>query len=457
MSAAGSPRGRPTRAAARRLFRVLAQGLESERWRLELWDGSAAGEGSAPQFVLRFTSRAGLDRLIGDLPERGFGRAYVEGSLEIEGLHAFLCQANHLRTGSLARLVPRLLGAALAVGARPDPRSLPVEARLRGRLHSRLRDRQAIRHHYDQPASFYRLFLGRTMTYSCAYFAEPGMDLDAAQEAKNELVCRKLRLRPGEHLLDIGCGWGGLVFQAAQRWGVRAVGITTSPAQASWARERAAQLGLQGRAEIRLADWRDPLSEEFDAVASVGMVEHVGPRGMPGYSQTVLRLLRPGGRALIHGITTRPGDRGSGPFIARFVFPDGQIQEVGRMVTALQTAGLEVRDVESLREHYARTLERWVEGLERSWEEAVGIVGPQRARVWKLYMSGSRVGFELGGVAVHQILAVRQGADGRSGLPLTRADWYRPRSEPASDGEGAAGAASPRRRKLATPLPSTRV
>jgi cyclopropane-fatty-acyl-phospholipid synthase len=446
-----APRMPTSPGAARRLFGVLAEGLGSEGWRLELWDGSADGEASAPQFVLRFTSRAGLDRLIGDLPERGFGRAYVEGSLEIEGLHAFLCQAHHLQTRTVARLVPRLLAAALAIGARPDPRPLPVEARLRGRLHSRLRDRAAIRHHYDQPASFYRLFLGRTMTYSCAYFAEPGMDLDTAQEAKNDLVCRKLRLSQGERLLDIGCGWGGLVFHAAQRWGVRAVGITTSPAQASWARQRAAELGLEGRAEIRLADWRDPLGEEFDAVASIGMVEHVGPKGMPSYSATVQRLLRPGGRALIHGITTRPGDRGSGPFITSFVFPDGRLQEVGRMVSALQTAGLEVRDVESLREHYAMTLRRWVEGLERSWEEAVRIAGAQRARVWKLYMSGSRASFELGSIAIHQILAVRQGPQGASGLPLTRADWYRTDADANGARRRPAGAPGHPRRAGARP------
>jgi cyclopropane-fatty-acyl-phospholipid synthase len=453
MSDASIPRGQLS-AAARRLYGVLTEGLGSEGWRLELWDGSAAGEAAAPQFVLRFRSRAGLDRLIGDLPERGFGRAYVEGSLEIEGLHAFLREADHLRPRTIARLVPRLLAAALAMGARPDPRDLPVEARLRGRLHSRLRDREAIRHHYDQPASFYRLFLGRTMTYSCAYFAEPGMDLDAAQEAKNDLVCRKLRLRPGERLLDIGCGWGGLVVQAAQRWGARAVGITTSPAQAAWAGERVAELGLEGRAEIRLADWRDGLGEDFDAVASVGMVEHVGPEGMPRYSETVRSLLRPGGRALIHGITARPEARGSGPFMATFVFPDGRLQEVGRMVTALQTAGLEVRDVESLREHYAMTLARWLEGLETSWEEAVRIVGAQRARVWKLYMSGSRAGFELGSVAVHQILAVRQGVGGASGLPLTRADWYIPATRSAADGARSPGGEAPRHRRRAEPRPS---
>jgi cyclopropane-fatty-acyl-phospholipid synthase len=373
-------------------------------------------------------SRKALDRLIGDLPERAFGRAYVEGSLEIENLHAFLEHVTNLSMVRVARVLPRLATTALALGARPDPRTLPVEARLRGRLHSRGRDQDAIRHHYDQPPEFYRLFLGRTLTYSCAYFATPDTDLDTAQEAKLDLVCRKLRLRPGERLLDIGCGWGSLVLHAAERWGVQAVGITASPRQAEWAARTLRERGLEGRAEVRLADYRDPLEGGFDAVASVGMVEHVGRREMPEYCAAVRRLLRPEGRALIHGITNRPGAGGNGAFLNSFVFPDGQLQEAGAMVTSLQASGLEVRDVESLREHYALTLRDWVDRLEAGWAEAVRLVGIQRARVWKLYMSGSRLGFEMGAVAVHQVLAVRQGARGESGVPLTRADWYRERS-----------------------------
>ena len=379
-----------------------------------------------PRFVLRLKSRKALDRLIGDLPDRGFGRAYVEGSLEVEGLYSFLGHVNDLSMGRLARIVPRIAIAALALGARPDPRGLPVEARLRGRLHSRLRDRAAIRHHYDQPPEFYRLFLGRTLTYSCAYFATPDTDLDTAQEAKLELVCRKLRLQPGERLLDIGCGWGSLVFHAAEHWGVEALGITASPRQAEWAAREVRERGLEGRAEVRLADYRDDLGREFDAVASVGMVEHVGRRGMAGYCDTVRRLLRPEGRALIHGITNQPGKSGIGAFLNSFVFPDGELQEAGGMVTALQASGLEVRDVESLREHYALTLSNWVERLEAGWAEAVRLAGVERARVWRLYMSGSRVGFEQGSIAVHQMLAVRQGEDGESRIPLSRADWYVP-------------------------------
>ena len=414
----------PDPGATRRLFTILSSVWGTDRWWLQMWDGSGTGEPEMPRFVLHLRSRRALDRLVSDLPDRGFGRAYVEGSLDVDGLYAFLAHVNDLAMGRVARLLPRLVATALALGARPDRRGLPVEAHLRGRLHSRARDREAIRHHYDQPPEFYRLFLGRTLTYSCAYFATPDTDLDTAQEAKLELVCRKLRLQPGERLLDIGCGWGSLVFHAAEQWGVHAVGITASPRQAEWAAQQLRQRGLEGRAEVRLADYRDPLEGEFDAVASVGMVEHVGRRRMPGYCEAVRRLLRPEGRALIHGITTRPGTQGIGAFLNSFVFPDGQLQEAGTMVTALQAGGLEVRDVESLREHYALTLRNWVERLEADWDEAVLLVGVQRARVWKLYMSGSQVGFEQGSIAVHQILAVRQGTAGESGIPLTRADWY---------------------------------
>ncbi len=423
-----NPNDGPDRGAVHRLFTLLSTVWGTEWWRMEMWDGTAVGDSTSPLFILHMNSRKALDRLIGDLPERAFGRAYVEGSLEIENLHAFLEHVTNLSMVRVARVLPRLATTALALGARPDPRTLPVEARLRGRLHSRGRDQDAIRHHYDQPPEFYRLFLGRTLTYSCAYFATPDTDLDTAQEAKLDLVCRKLRLRPGERLLDIGCGWGSLVLHAAERWGVQAVGITASPRQAEWAARTLRERGLEGRAEVRLADYRDPLEGGFDAVASVGMVEHVGRREMPEYCAAVRRLLRPEGRALIHGITNRPGAGGNGAFLNSFVFPDGQLQEAGAMVTSLQASGLEVRDVESLREHYALTLRDWVDRLEAGWAEAVRLVGIQRARVWKLYMSGSRLGFEMGAVAVHQVLAVRQGARGESGVPLTRADWYRERS-----------------------------
>ena len=419
-----NPNDGPDRGAVHRLFTLLSTVWGTEWWRMEMWDGTAVGDSTSPLFILHMNSRKALDRLIGDLPERAFGRAYVEGSLEIENLHAFLEHVTNLSMVRVARVLPRLATTALALGARPDPRTLPVEARLRGRLHSRGRDQDAIRHHYDQPPEFYRLFLGRTLTYSCAYFATPDTDLDTAQEAKLDLVCRKLRLRPGERLLDIGCGWGSLVLHAAERWGVQAVGITASPRQAEWAARTLRERGLEGRAEVRLADYRDGLDREFDAIASVGMVEHVGHQAMAGYCDAVRGLLRPEGRALIHGITNRPGKSGIGAFLNSFVFPDGELQEAGAMVTALQASGLEVRDVESLREHYALTLHNWVERLEAGWDEAVALVGPERARVWKLYMTGSQVGFEQGSIAVHQMLAVRQGSRGTSGVPLTRADWY---------------------------------
>lgn len=408
-------------AAGARLHRVLAEGLQLPTLRLELWDGSVFGPPDG--VTLRFRSRRGLDHLIGDHPERGFGRAYAEGEVEVEPLTPFLEAATELHSTRLLRLLPPLVNAAWALGARPDLHRTAVEAHLRGLRHTRDRDRSAVRHHYDLPAEFYALWLDPTMTYSCAYFRSPAQSLAEAQIEKLDLVCRKLRLRPGERLLDIGSGWGSLVLRAAERWGVHAVGVTTSPAQAERARAAVAEQGLGGRVEIRLADYRELRGESFDAVASVGMVEHVGRRHMAEYCGLIHRLLRPGGRALVHGITTRPGESGIDPFISAFVFPDGQLQEVGSMVTHLQEAGLEVRDVESLREHYALTLSRWRDAFEAHRDDAAALAGEERTRIWRLYLAACEVSFRLGGTSVHQILTVRPDR-GRSGLPLRREDWY---------------------------------
>jgi cyclopropane-fatty-acyl-phospholipid synthase len=371
-------------------------------------------------------SRRALDLLIGDLPERGFGRAYTSGELDIDPLGPFL---SALAGSSPARLLAgwaRLVTAAVALGAKPA-RSRPgdAEAHLRGRRHSRVRDAAAVRHHYDLPAEFYALFLDSTLTYSCAYFDSAGADLESAQQAKLDMVCRKLRLRPGEHLLDIGCGWGSLVLHAVQHYGVHGVGITLSPRQVQTARHRAAALELGTRAAFRLADYREIGEERFDAVASIGMIEHVG-RGLLGtYSRSIHRALRPTGRALVHGITCRPGDSvGRASFLNAFVFPDAELEDLNSVVRSLEVAHLEVRDVESLREHYALTLHHWLERLERNWEAAVRIAGAHRARVWRLYMSAAELSFRAGDIAVHQTLTVRAAPDGVSGLPLTRAAWY---------------------------------
>jgi cyclopropane-fatty-acyl-phospholipid synthase len=409
--------------AGRSLHQALTQLIGVDDWRLRLWDGSEHG-GADARFVVTLHSRRALDRLLGALPERGFGRAYVEGEIDVEPLARLFDSVQAVPVRQAATALPTLLRAALALGARPDRRPAGAEAHLSGRRHTPSRDAAAIRHHYDLPPTFYRLFLGETMTYSCGYFTDAGADIDSAQHAKLELVCRKLRLRPGERLLDVGCGFGSLVMHAAVHHGVEATGVTLSPAQATWAQRRVAERGLAGRVSIRLADYRDDLGGPYDAIASVGMVEHVGRRRMRRFVQALREALREGGRLLLHGISTWPHDPGASRLIDAFVFPDGELQDVGSMVTALQEARLEVRDVESLREHYMLTIERWLAALSDRRQEAVHLVGEQRARLWHLYLTASAASFRASDVNLHQILAVRADATGRSGLPLTRSDWY---------------------------------
>ncbi len=390
------------------------------------YDGSRAGPRDAPA-TIDVRRPDALRRMLTTPGQLGMSRAYVAGDLEVVGdIYAVLALQERLTglrpgRGQLADLA-RLLRVPGAVG-RPLPPP-PEEARLKGRRHSRRRDASAVTHHYDVSNEFYRLVLGPSMTYSCAVWSDPDVGLEAAQDAKHELVCRKLGLRPGMRLLDVGCGWGGLVLHAAREHGVSATGITLSPEQAELAHERVREAGLADRVEIRLQDYRDVPDGPYDAVASVGMVEHVGEGNLPTYFSTLHALLAPGGRLLNHGIATPAGrtamkdPRG---FIQRYVFPDGELPEIGTVVRTAQHAGLEVRHVENLREHYALTLRAWVANLEGDHDRAVALVGPARARIWRLYMAGSALGFEAGNVEVHQVLAVR--ADGgRSEMPL-RPDW----------------------------------
>ncbi len=405
--------------------------------RIGAWDGSSAGPRDAAT-LLRFRSPAALRRILYAPNELGLARAYVAGEVDLEGdifallaLRDMLAAPNEelrLKLGWRARA--ELLGLVRRLGAlgRPLPPP-PEEARLSGRRHSKRRDAQAISHHYDVSNDFYRLVLGETMTYSCAYFETPERTLDEAQGAKYELVCRKLGLQPGMRLLDVGCGWGGMVMHAALHHGVNAVGITISRPQAELAEKRVAETGLADRVEIRLQDYRDVRDGPFDAISSIGMFEHVGLSQLERYFGALRSLLRPAGRLLNHAIS-RPDPRRSafdpGSFIARYVFPDGELHEVGRIVTAMQQLGYEVRDVESLREHYALTLRRWVANLERKWQDAVALAGAARARIWRLYMAGSALGFEAGRINVHQVLGVNPTPSGNSGMPLTRAGWVGP-------------------------------
>ena len=313
------------------------------------------------------------------------------------------------------------LRAARKLDALPlrEPEPPRSEARLRGRLHSLRRDKQAIQHHYDVSNGFYRLVLGPTMVYSCAYFAGEDESLDTAQERKLDVVCGKLNLQPGERLLDVGCGWGSLVIHAATHYGVRAVGVTISPAQAELARARVREAGLEDDIEIRLADYRDTDDGPYDKIASVGMVEHVGTGQLPAYFAHLKRLLKPDGVLLNHGIV-RPREQQRNPksFAWRFVFPDGELQTLSRVLTEMERAGFEPRDTESLREHYALTLRAWYANQCANQEEATREAGTERERIWRLHNIGAALGFERGDLSVHQVVAAA--ADAKHGLPLAR-------------------------------------
>jgi cyclopropane-fatty-acyl-phospholipid synthase len=392
------------------------------------YDGSVLGPRDA-RTTLVVRSPDALRRIVTAPGELGFGRAYVAGDLDVDGdifdVIALAHRVQKLRFG------PKEVAAALRMvgiaGLKPLPPP-PEEARLHGRRHSRERDAAAIAHHYDVSNDFYRIVLGPSLTYSCAVWSDTTTTLEAAQADKYELICRKLALEPGMRLLDIGCGWGGMLLHAAQHHGVRAVGVTLSRPQADLARKRVAEHGLTDQVEVRYADFRDVVDGPYDAISSIGMFEHVGLVELDRYFRRCRGLLRPQGRMVNHGIsrpahTRRKDHRRFAPrqlgwgFTDRYVFPDGELHEVGSVVSAMQQAGFEVRHLESLREHYARTLRCWVANLEARWDDAVRDVGPGRARVWRLYMAAAAVGFELDDNEVHQLLGVAT-VDGTSGLPL---------------------------------------
>jgi cyclopropane-fatty-acyl-phospholipid synthase len=401
--------------------------------RFEFWDGSQLVPPDQTVATLRFTSPDAIRRLLWMPNEVGLGRAYVSGDIDLEGnlfdvVVAFRdAKPDVAQPGRAWRVLPTAVMAAKRVGAlgRPLPPP-PEEVRLRGWRHSTRRDARAIGHHYDVSNDFYRLVLGPVMTYSCARFANPEATLDDAQTAKHELVCRKLGLheQPGAHLLDVGCGWGSMAIHAALHYDARVVGITISRAQAELARQRVKDAGVIDRVEIRLQDYRDLSGEAFDAISSIGMSEHVGHGKLDQYFATLRSALVPQGRLLNHAISSVGGSTlGSRSFVGRYVFPDGELIDVGDVLLAMERAGFEVRDVESLREHYARTLRAWVGNLESGWDEAVKLVGEARAKIWRLYMAGSAVGFEDGGISIHQVLGVVTNESGNAGMPATRRDW----------------------------------
>lgn len=395
------------------------------------WDGSRAGPTDGPAMIIR--DRKALRRLIWQPDEVGLARAWVAGELDVDGdlevaLHRLEEMVNHLAErpspSRRKRLKTARAAARLGVIGR-EPKPPPEEVALVGRRHSKRRDEDAVRHHYDVGNDFYRIVLGPSMVYSCAYWAEDVDSLEDAQRAKLDLICRKLDLSPGMRLLDVGSGWGGLVMHAAKEYGADAVGVTISPRQAEYAREQVKDAGLDSQVDIRAQDWRDVDDGPYDAVASVGMAEHLGASMWDEYASRLCALVRPGGRLLNHQIVKVPGSsrvRASGQrsFIDAYVFPDGELIPIGDVVSRLEAGGFEVRDVEALREHYAKTLREWVVNLVTSWSRAVDLAGKGRARVWKLYMTGSALSFDAGRIGISQVLAVRPHDDGRSDMPLTR-------------------------------------
>jgi cyclopropane-fatty-acyl-phospholipid synthase len=392
--------------------------------RFDAYDGSTAGQ---PDAALRIDIRtpAAVNYIATSPGELGLARAYVTGQLDVHGdLYDALRALSDPRLGRLSLReragVVRELGPSMI---RPMPRPRE-EVKLRGQRHSRRRDAQAIAHHYDVSNRFYEMFLGPSMAYTCAVYPRPDATLEEAQYEKFDLVARKLGLKPGQRLLDVGCGWGGMVMHAAEHYDVSALGVTLSRRQAEWAQKAIAERGLSDRAEVRFLDYRDVPDASYDAISSIGLTEHVGKGQLGGYFRFLRAKLRPEGRLLNHCIT-RPNTKSparAGKFISRYVFPDGELEAVGTIVSAMQDSGLEVRHEENLREHYARTLRAWVANLEENWEESVREVGEGRARVWRLYMAASRLGFDRDHIELHQVLGVRTADDGTSGMPL-RPTW----------------------------------
>jgi cyclopropane-fatty-acyl-phospholipid synthase len=404
------------------------------------YDGSTAG---SPSSAVRInvktpTAVSYLAQAPGGL---GLARAYVSGHLDVEGdMYAALARmasAQRIDLDFSERLrVLRDLGGPRVLLPRvpPPPQELRVNRRwLSGRRHSKVRDASAISHHYDVSNTFYQWVLGPSMAYTCARYPSPGATLEEAQASKFDLVARKLGLRPGMRLLDVGCGWGAMVVHAAREYGVQALGVTLSQEQAAWAQRAIKEAGVADLAEVRHLDYRDVTETGFDAVSSIGLTEHIGKAQLPGYFAFLHGRLKPEGRLLNHCIT-RPDNQGPARvtegFIYRYVFPDGELVGPGHLISLMNDAGFEIRHSENLREHYAMTLAGWCANLDEHWDEAVAEVGEGTARVWRLYMAGSRLGFERNQIQLHQVLGVRLGPGGSAAMPL-RPDWE-PAAGPAS-------------------------
>jgi cyclopropane-fatty-acyl-phospholipid synthase len=387
----------------------IERALPDRPFTIAWWDGSTtpptSGNGSGPTFTVR--SPRALGHALRAPGQLGLGRAYVSGELAVDDMDAVIDLLATWHPPSIDGATRRrlVLAALRANGLTPPPTPPAVELRPKGTRHSAARDARSVRHHYDVGNEFFALFLDESMTYSCAIFSRGAKTLEEAQDVKRELVCTKLALREGERVLDIGCGWGAWAIHAATRHGAHVTGITLSEPQARIARERAEAAGVGDRVDVRVMDWRQLDEAPFDAIASIGMVEHVGNRQIDAYAARVASLLRPGGRLLNHGIARlRQGEPEAGPFSERYVFPDAAPLHLSRMQLALERAGLETDTVEGFRMDYAETLTHWIANLERDLETAERLAGPERLRVWRLYLRAARSGFRTGFTSIYQVL-----------------------------------------------------
>jgi cyclopropane-fatty-acyl-phospholipid synthase len=427
--------GSPGRLTLAEVLEIFAGGRLPVRF--TAYDGSSAGPPDAP-FGLELKTPRGTTYLATGFGDLGLARAYIAGDLDVNGVHPgdpyellkALAESLEFKRppARVMANVVRSIGFEHLRPVAPPPQEVPPRwRRVAGGLrHSKARDAEAIHHHYDVSNTFYEWVLGPSMTYTCACYPDPGASLDEAQENKYRLVFEKLRLKPGDRLLDVGCGWGGMVRYAARR-GVRATGVTLSREQTSWAQQAIAEQGLSELAEVRYGDYRDISEDGFDAVSSIGLLEHIGVRNYASYFRFLQSRMRPGALLLNHCITrsdnrSEPSAQG---FIDRYVLPDGELTGSGRIISEAQDAGLEVLHEENLRPHYAMTLRDWCANLVEHWDEAVAEIGLPAAKVWGLYMAGSRLAFEAGGIQLHQVLAVKPDAAGGVGdLPLR--PWWTP-------------------------------
>ncbi len=431
----------------RRVLAELFDGASLDKMGVRLWNGARWPDERPRDAVLVLKHPGSLGKMFLPGTEVGLGEAYLRDDFDIEGdieaafeIGDFLLGRlggwkKKIKLGGLLVALPQGDGTSTRLRTATARQAIERAARqllprIRGKKHSPERDRRAVTFHYDVSNDFYRLWLDRQMVYSCAYFRSPDDDLETAQEQKLDYICRKLRLRPGQRLLDIGCGWGALVIHAAKYFDVRADGITLSQPQAEWARARVANEGLTEKVKIDLRDYRELAAngaESYHAIVSIGMAEHVGRERLMDYFAIAHRVLRPGGvflnQAIGEDVVRRPDNR-NGSFIEDYVFPDGDIPPLPIMLSAAESAGFEIRDVENLREHYALTLRHWLRRLETHHDEALSFVDEKTYRVWRLYVAGSAHGFQHGHMAVYQTLLAKLEVSGEIHHPLTRDDWY---------------------------------